>query len=131
MAVRGQVEIEDLNRHSDELAVGAIPVVFAFTIGDVASADTDITMKRKVRVIDAWFQKVGGNAGAANTYTVKSTGNAITDAMNGNVNDNLLARAAEINDANSEVPSGGILRVSHVKAGGDAEGIVYVQCLPL
>lgn len=97
-----------------------IPQVAVFDIADAASADYDIAVLEKIEVLDIVAQKTAANGGAANTVQAKSTAAAISDAMSLNINDTTLARAATINDANSTIAAGGILRASVVKAGGNA-----------
>ncbi len=105
--------------------IGGLPQVFMVAIADGASGDTDVTLTHKTRVLDAWvILKAAGNGG--NTYTVKSTANAITDAITPGATDTTLARAAQINDANYEIPAAGVLRVSHVRAGGSSLALVCV-----
>lgn len=100
-------------------AVG-VPLVAMFEIPDAASADYDIAVPEAIEVLDVLAQKTGANGGAANTVQVKNAANAISDALSLNINDQALARAAAINDANSRIAAGGTLRLSTVKAGGNA-----------
>jgi len=106
-----------------------IPVVYRKDIADAATANYDYTLPYKVRVVDAYVVKTANAGGAANTVQVLSTANAITDAMSININDQTVARAATIDDANHEIAAGGKLRVTVTKAGGNAACIVYVTCV--
>lgn len=106
-----------------------VPVLYRLDIADAATANYDLTTTFKVRVIDAWTVKTANAGGAANTVQVLSTAASITDAMSINVNDEAITRAATINDANAEIASGGKLRVTVTKAGGNAACIVYVSCV--
>lgn len=103
-----------------------IPMVAVFDIADAASADYDIAVLEKIEILDVVAQKAAANGGAANTVQVKSTAAAISDALSLNINDTTLARAASINDANSTIAAGGVLRASTVKAGGNAACKVMV-----
>lgn len=106
-------------------------VVYTRTIADAASADYDVVVAEKVEVIDVIVRKQSLAAGAnANTVQVKSTGNVISDAISVNgkaVGD--LVRAANINPANNTINAGGTMRVSIVKAGGDAAVAVDIICV--
>ena len=118
-------ELRDLND------VGVIPIIYPIAVADVASSNTEVTMKLKVRVLDAWVVKIGGNGSASNTYTVGNGSTAITDAMDGNINDKLNVRAAEIDDAQHEIDAGSALRVTWNKSGGNIAAIVYVLACPV
>lgn len=95
-------------------------VVHQFEIADAATADYDITITDKIEVLDVLVQKTAGAGGAVNTVQMKSTASAISDVMSINIADTTLARALTINDANSVIVAGGILRASVIKAGGNA-----------
>lgn len=111
--------------------VGApgVPTVRVFDIADAASADYDIVLDHKEEVIDVVVQKRGAAGGAVNTVQVKNGANAITDAMSINVADQTLVRPTTIDDAQSTVIATGTLRVSTVKAGGNAACLVTVTTL--
>lgn len=101
-------------------------VIHQFKIADAATADYDLLITDKIEVLDVLVQKQAANGGAANTVQVKNAGNAITDAVSININDQALARAAAVNDANSVIAAGGTLRASVIKAGGNAACFVTV-----
>jgi hypothetical protein len=111
-----------------------LPVVFVVAITGGAAADTDITIVGKHRVIDAWAQHTGGAGEASDTIQVKNGANAITDAMDWSGADNVIVRAASIDDANSEIADSGTLRVTTTDddAGDDVgAGVVYVLAIPV
>lgn len=83
-----------------------------FNIADAASADYDITIVDSFEVLDVVVQKRGGAGGAAGTVTVKSTADAITDAIDINDADKVISRAGTIDDAYSTIAAGGVLRCS-------------------
>lgn len=106
-------------------AISGLLVIHRIDIADAASGDTDLVITHKIRVIDvSVVLRAAGNAG--NTYTVKSTAAAITNAITPGATDTTLARAGTIDDANHEIAAGGTLRVSHVRAGGSSLATVYV-----
>lgn len=104
-----------------------IPLVATYNIADAASADYDVVVPEKIEVIDAWAQKRAANGGAANTVQVKNGANAITNAMDLNINDTTLARATTIDDAQSTIAAAGTLRFAVVKAGGNAACMAAVK----
>lgn len=111
---------------ADANVVGGVPVLHRIDIADAATGDVDVVLTHKTRVVEVWAVKTAAAGAAANTVQVKSTAAVITDAMSINIADTLIVRAASIDDANHEIAAAGILRVSRVKAGGNAACIVYV-----
>ncbi len=109
--------------------IGGIPVLFRITIPDAATGDVDVVSTHKILVTDCWAVKTGGAGGAANTVQLKNGSNAITNALDINVNDQTVVRAGTIDDARHEVAAGGTLKVTRTKAGGNAACIVYVSGL--
>lgn len=109
----------------DANIVGGIPVLFRINIAD-ASADTDVVMTHKVRVLDAWFRSSGIAAHAANdTVQLKNGANAITDAIAKTATVNSLVRAGTISPTYEEIAAAGTLRVTAVKDTNVA-GTMYV-----
>lgn len=108
--------------------IGGIPVVHMFSIANAASADYDITLTHKTKVLYVIVVKTSTTAGAnANTVQVKSTASAITDAISiNNAADQTIKLPATLDDSTQTIAAGGILRVSIVRAGGDAAVDVYV-----
>jgi len=105
--------------------IGGLLVVHQINIAAGALGDTDITLTHKTRVIDAHLVLTGAGV-ASTTLQVKSTGNAITDAMAASGSDQALVRAATINDANHEIAAGGVLRVTSATGATQPNAIVYV-----
>jgi len=95
--------------------VGQAPVIHRIAIAD-GTADTDVVLEHKTRIIDAWAVKTAANGGAGDTVTVKNGATAISSAIVLNVNDTLTARTTLIDDAQHEIAAGGTLRVSANKA---------------
>jgi hypothetical protein len=108
--------------------IGGIPVVHMFSIANAASADYDITLTHKTKVLYCIVVKTSTTAGAnANTVQVKSTASAITDAISINgAADQTIKLPATLDDSTQTIAAGGVLRVSIVRAGGDAAVDVYV-----
>ena len=111
---------------ADGNLVGGIPVLHRIEIADHATQDIDYLLTQKTRIIDAWTVKVAAAGGGANTIQLKNGPDAITDAMSINVNDQVITRAASIDDAKHEIAAGGTLRIVQTKAAGNAACILYV-----
>lgn len=104
--------------------VGGPVELFRTLVPSGANGDVDITLAagHKIRVVDAWaVLKGAGTAGCL--LTLKSTGNAISDAMDVSAGgDKDVFRVGEIDDAQHEIAGGGILRWSKASTGGDFPG---------
>lgn len=108
---------------------GAVPLIFWIDVPDAATGDVTVTLPFAIRVLDCWAVKTAAAGGAANTVQLKNGSTAITDALSININDQTIARATTINDAQHDVTSGTALTVTRTKAGGNAACIVYVAAV--
>ncbi len=95
--------------------IGGSPLLFRITAVGL-TGDVDVVMTHKVRVLDVWCVAVGGAGGVADTITVKNGATAITDAIDMNVADNTIVRAATIDDGQHEINAGADLTVSGASA---------------
>ena len=112
---------------ADANVIGGIPVLHRVAVADGVTADVDVVLTHKTLVTDVWLVKTAGAGGANDTIQVKSTGNAITNAMDINVADQTVVRAGTIDDARHEIAAGGILRVTRTKvAAANVACVVYV-----
>ena len=133
----GLIEAPEIveNTAATQLGVSpGAPCIYAFHILDADSDNVEVTVDRKIRVIDAWCVKRGGDGHATeDTIVVGNGADAITDAMAiGANNDTSITRAATIDDANYEIAAAGSLRVTWVKGAGggnDPECDVFVQAI--
>ncbi len=96
---------------------GGIPLVYRINIAAVGAtsltADVDVTVVDKIRVLDVMVLKTAGTTGGGNeNVTIKSTGAAITDVMSWTGVDKSIVRAATIDDAQHEIAAGKTLRVT-------------------
>lgn len=89
------------------------------------TGDVDVVLTHKSRVVDVWCVATAAG-GAADTITVKNGANAITDAIDLNVSDKVIVRAATIDDAQHEIAAGGTLRVSGASG---VTAVVYVMVI--
>jgi hypothetical protein len=110
--------------------IGSVPVIHRIAVPAGTTGDVDVTLTHKTLVIDAWLYKTTAAGGGAGTITVKNAANAITDAMSININDQAIARATTINDANNEIAAGGTLRITRTRtASTDETCVVFVKGL--
>ncbi len=94
-----------------------IPVIYRIDVTAVGASEVaenfDITVADKIRVIDVMAIKTAGTTGGgAENISVLSTGAAITDVMSWTGADKLVVRPITIDDAQSTISAGGILRVT-------------------
>lgn len=107
--------------------IGGIPVVHRIDIADGVTADVDVVLTHKTRVIDAYLVKTGGAGGGSDTIQVKNGATAITNAMDINVADTTVVRAGTIDDAQHEIAAAGTLRITRTKASANNVAcVVYV-----
>lgn len=106
--------------------IGGLTVLHRIDVAD-ASADTDVVLTHKERIIDAWAQNTGIAAHAANdTWQVKNGANALSDVVAKTAAVNAIRRISTIDPARAEIAAGGTLRVTAVK---DTNAAVTVYVL--
>jgi|APSaa5957512493_1039668.scaffolds.fasta_scaffold00821_10 hypothetical protein len=107
-------------------------VVLQQDIADVATADYDIAITDALTLIDVMVIKTDDAAGANdNTVTVVTAADAdIHTAINmtGGADGAVFRMSAGYNDATAPVAAGGLFRIEHVKAGGNAACRVLLTC---
>ena len=100
---------------ADGDVLGAVDLLYHKTIAD-ASADTDIIVTSKIRVVDAWIINTGIAAHATtDTITFKNGTNAITDAIAKTATVNAIRRASTFDPARWDIADGGTLRITAAK----------------
>ena len=100
---------------ADGDVLGAVDLLYHKTIAD-ASADTDIIVTSKIRVVDAWIINTGAAAHATlDTITFKNGTNAITDAIAKTATVNAIKRASTFDPARWDIADGGTLRITAAK----------------
>lgn len=107
---------------------GGLVVLHTINVAD-ASANTDVVLTHKERVIDAWGLNTGIAAHAANdTWQVKNGADAISDAVAKTATVNGIKRISTIDPAKAVIAAGGTLRIAAVKD-TNAAVTVYVLCI--
>lgn len=91
-----------------------------------AAGTTNVTIVDQIRVNDCWFVKTNGAGGAGDTLAVQNAAVPISDLMSTNVADQVLVRAATIDDAQATIAASGTLRIVTTGA-GDVAATVYVR----
>lgn len=105
------------------------PLVVPFAFADGTST-ISVTMPYKVRVIGVSHLKVAANAGGNNTVQVFNGASAISAAVTIASNDKVLTVSGfDIDDAQMDVASGGLLKVTSTKVGTNSACVVYVTVL--
>jgi hypothetical protein len=96
--------------------IGGIPVLHRIDIAD-ASADTDVVLTHKTRVVDFWFLNTGIGAHATDdTITLKNGATAISDVIAKTATVNAIKRASTMDPAQVTISAGGTLRITAVKS---------------
>lgn len=103
---------------ADANVIGGIPVLYRINTAGGATANTDVTITLKTRVIDVWVvnRAVGT---ASDTITVKNGATAITNAIDVNKADQTVTHAGTIDDAQWEIAASGTLRVTETDGAGN------------
>lgn len=96
---------------------GGMLLVHKFALVGGATANFDIVLTHKSRVIDAWVINTGlGTAG--DTAQVFNGAAPITNAMSMNFADETITRTGTVDDSAALVNAGGTLRVTQTDGGG-------------
>ena len=115
---------------ADANVIGAIPVIFRKDVAAGATADIDVVVTNKVRVINAWLVKGANAGGGAGTIQIKNGASAITDAMSINIAANTIQRAATIDQTQWEIAAAGTLRFTRTRSASTDEACtVFVEAL--
>jgi len=115
---------------ADANVIGGLPQIFRIATAGGATANTDVTVTHKIRVIDVWVVNTGlGTAG--DTIQVFNGANNITDAIDINNADMTIGRTITIDDSYHEIAPAGTLRVTETDGGGtdSPSTVVYVSAI--
>ncbi len=104
---------------ADAAVVGGIPVVQMINTAGGATANTDVVLTYKTRVLYAFVVNRGLGT-ASDTITLKNgTTNAITNAISISGADKSVALVGTIDDAFWDIAAAGTLRVTETDGGGN------------
>lgn len=115
---------------ADDNVIGGIPVLHRIDTAGGATANTDVTLTHKTRLLDAWVV-LKGTGTTSDTLQILNGASAITDAMDISGADTSVVRAGTINDANHEIAAAGTLRVTETDGGGTDSPACSVYVLGL
>ena len=101
--------------------IGEIPIDLA----TAATGDVDFPVTAPFVLVDVVARKVGAG-GAGDTCTIKNSANAVTNAMDLNVADNVAIRPTSIIAAQVTFASGSTLRVSRNTATNTGISLVLI-----
>lgn len=112
-----------VSAYTEGAAIAGIPVVYEYALADHATQTVALgTMTYKTRILEVVVTKTSTTAGVnANTIQLKSSTNAISDAMS--INGLALGgvvRAAVLDPTYTDIAANGTLTVTQTKAAGDA-----------
>lgn len=102
-----------------QLGLGAVGVLL-YNIADAASADYDKVVTEKLEVLYAVVQKRGGAGTGTCTIQLKKGASAISDVIDIADADTTISLIGTMNDANSTLDIGDILRATIVDGGNSA-----------
>ena len=113
---------------ADVNVIGGLVQLFRIKTPGGVTADTDVVVTHKIRVLDVWCVNAGAGS-ASDTITVKNGSTAITDAIDVNDADKTVSRAGTIDDAQFTIAAGGTLKVTETDGGGNDSPAVDVYVL--
>ncbi len=100
---------------ASDSVIGGVPVLFTQAILD-ASADTDIIVRDKLKVVDFWFLNTGIAAHATlDTIQLKNGTTAMSNAVAKTATVNGVVRVGTLDPAQTVVAAGGTLRITAAK----------------
>lgn len=100
---------------ADANIIGGVPVLHRIDVAD-GTGNTDVVLTHKTRVIDAWALNTGIGAHATNdTWQVKNSANAISDAVAKTATVHAIKRISTIDPTQAAISAGGTLRIAAVK----------------
>ncbi len=102
---------------ADAAVIGGIPVIQMVNTAGGATADTDVVLTYKTRVL--YVLVINRAAGtASDTITVKNGSSAITNAISISGGDKTVALVGTIDDAQWDIAASGTLKITETDGGG-------------
>ena len=97
---------------ADDNVIGGLGLIHRIDIAN-STADTDVVLTHKTRIVDYWGYKTGANGGAGDTVQIKNSTNIISESFDlSSTNDKKRFQFTEIDDVYHEIAASGTLRVS-------------------
>jgi len=113
---------------ADDNVIGGIPVIHRIDTAGGATANTDVTLTYKTRILDVWTVNLAIGT-TSDTITITDGSTDITDAIDISGADKTVARAGTIDNAVHEIAAAGTLRVTETDGGGSDSPAVSVYVL--
>jgi hypothetical protein len=119
----------DVAAIANATAAAGLPLIRRFRIAPGANGNTDITLLRKERLIDAWLVLIGNGVAGA-TLALRSGGAAIATVDLSARLANDIVRLSTLDLGQQDIGAGARLRVNKTSTGGDFGGCeVYVMTM--
>ncbi len=115
----------------DANVLGGIPQIFRIDTPGGVTANTDVIVTHKIRVIDVWVENKTGGSASDTIRVFNGAIGAITNAIDVSGGDVSLARTSELNDAFYEIAASGTLRVTETDGGGSDSPATTVYVLAI
>lgn len=96
----------------DNQLTPGVPVILNFAVPAAASGSTDYVIADKIEILDVLVQKRAAGGAGDELQVQTGAGAPISNTISLNITDTTLARATQINDANSTIAAGGTLRIA-------------------
>lgn len=110
--------------------IGSAEVVHRIVVPAGTTGNVDVTLTHKTLVTDCWLYKTTAAGGGAGTIQVFNGASAISSAMSIDINDKVIARTTEIDDAANEIAAAGTLRITRTRTASTSEAcVVFVKGL--
>lgn len=113
---------------ADANVIGGFTQLFRINTAGGASANTDVIVTHKIRVIDVWVVNNGAGT-ASDTIEVLNGSSGISDVIDISGADTTVARVGALDDANVEIAASGTLRITEVDGGGSDSPATTVYVL--
>lgn len=129
--IKSAIPIIPANTASGNTIMGQDGIIVR-DIADGTTANQDVVLTFKCRVIDAWFVCVGATApSSGDTVLISNGANAISAAVAMGTTARATVRIATMDDTYTTIVAGGTLRITPAASGNNNACSVYVRVLPV
>jgi len=129
--VKSSIPIIPANTASGNTIMGQDGIIIK-DIADGSTANVDLVMPFKVRIVDAWFVCSGATApSSGDTVALLNGTNAITGAVAMDTTARATKRFPTMDETYTTIAAGGTLRITPAAGGNNNACSVYVKVLPV
>lgn len=129
--VKSAIPIIPANTASGNTIMGQDGIIVR-DIADTTTANQDVVLPFKCRVIDAWFVCSGATApSSGDTVQLLNGSNAISAAVAMGTTARATVRFTTLDETYTTISAGGTLRITPAAAGNNNACSVYVRVLPV